>query len=134
MPTPGSIHGLVPFAHSEDIAASISFYEGLGFEIIETFEPHGRLTWCMLRSGRALLMLAAADSPIDRTRQGVLFYLYTEDLASFHDSLDGEQVVFGEIESGPTGLLQFRIDDPDGYCLMVAEVSAADFDGGTGAG
>lgn len=127
MPDSSSIHGLVPFAHSEDIAASISFYEGLGFEVVETFEPGGRLTWCMLRSGRALLMLAAADSPIDRTRQGVLFYLYTENLGALHASLNGDEVTFGAIESGPTGLRQFRIDDPDGYCLMVAEVSADDF-------
>jgi len=122
-----SIHGLVPFTHVEDIDVSIAFYEGLGFEVIETFKPGGILTWCMLRSGGAMLMLAGTDLPVDRTRQGVLFYLYTEDLAAFHASLDGDEVTLGSIESGPTGLRQFRIDDPDGYCLMVAEVSATDF-------
>ncbi len=127
MPAPDSIHGLVPFVHTEDIDASVDFYGKLGFAVTEKFEPGGILVWCMLRSGEARLMLASADVPIDHTTQGVLFYLYTEDLDGYKNALDEQGIRASEIGQGPTGLRQLRIEDPDGYCLMIAGVAAAEF-------
>jgi hypothetical protein len=58
--------------------------------------------------------------------QGVLFYLYAADLPSLRSTLASDGVEAGEItypDYLPKG--EFRVQDPDGYTLMIAQ-SAAD--------
>jgi len=68
-------------------------------------------------------MLARATAPIDRRQQAVLFYLYTDDLPTLRDRLVSEGVPLGEIRDGTPGPRQeLAMSDPDGYCLMVAQI------------
>jgi ketosteroid isomerase-like protein/catechol 2,3-dioxygenase-like lactoylglutathione lyase family enzyme len=117
------VNGLVPFAHATDVARSIAFYALLGFRVTNTFEPHGSIAWAWLTSGKAQLMLAASDEAIDRAAQGVLFYLYTDDLAALHARLAGAGVRVGEIVDGSPGPRhEISVADPDGYRLMIAQL------------
>jgi hypothetical protein len=102
---------------------SIAFYELLGFELNDTHEHDGRLDWAALESGDAQLMLARASAPIERNRQAVLFYLYAEDPAALRDHLLVNGVAVGEIVDGSPGpAREMSLADPDGWCLMVAEI------------
>ena len=117
------VSGLVPFVHVADVARSIAFYELLGFEAVETYEPGGRVVWASLRSAGAALMLARAEEPVAPERQAVLFYLYAHDLAALRDHLVAAGAGPGQIVDGSPGpRAELRIDDPDGYCLMVAQI------------
>jgi hypothetical protein len=63
--------------------------------------------------------------PIDAERQSILFYLYSDDLASLRDQLLGAGIEASEIEDGSPGPRQeMRVVDPDGYVLMVAQNDA----------
>jgi hypothetical protein len=68
-------------------------------------------------------MLAQATAPIDRRHQAVLFYLYSDDLPGFRARLESEGLPVGEIRDGTPGPRQeLAMSDPDGYCLMVAQI------------
>jgi catechol 2,3-dioxygenase-like lactoylglutathione lyase family enzyme len=117
-----SVSDLIPFVHVADIARSIDFYRLLGFEVRGTHVHDGRLDWASLASDQAQLMLARADSEIDRRRQLVLFYLYAEDLDALRDHLVAHDLSAGPIRDGTPGpARELSLSDPDGYCLMVAE-------------
>jgi hypothetical protein len=76
--------------------------------------------WAWLESDRAHLMLAKADPPVAASLQGVLFYLYCDDVAATRDAIAAAGVEVGEIKYpfyAPRG--EFRVDDPDGYALLI---------------
>lgn len=116
------LHALVPMLHVESVLRAIAFYERVGFATRDTHTPEGRgePVWAWLVSGGAQLMLALADTPVDHTRQGVLFYAYSDDLALFHRELSDAGLAPSEIRNpfyAPGG--EFRLIDPDGYVTMV---------------
>jgi hypothetical protein len=114
---------LVPFVHVADVDRSVVFYERLGFVMGHEFAPEGRRIWAFLERGDARLMVAEADAPVDPHVQAVLLYLYTRDLDGLRARLVAAGVPAGDITTGGPGPdRQMRVDDPDGYCLMVAEI------------
>jgi ketosteroid isomerase-like protein/catechol 2,3-dioxygenase-like lactoylglutathione lyase family enzyme len=117
------VRGLVPFAHVADVRRSIAFYVELGFAVRETYAPEGQVVWAHLASKSAQLMLAQADGPIERDRHAVLFYLYSEDLRALRDRLIAAGSPVSAIVDGRPGPRhEMRVTDPDGYCLMVAQL------------
>ena len=114
---------LVPFVHVADIERSIAFYELLGLRVCGTYEHGGRLVWARLRGARTALMLTLAEEPVRAREQGVLFYLYTPDLPALRDHLVAAGAGPGQIIDGSRGPREeLRIDDPDGYCVMIAQL------------
>jgi len=109
-------------AHVESVPASVAFYRRLGFEVQNTFTPSGQLepTWAYLSSDRAQLMVSRADEPVVPRQQDVLFYVYCDDVPVFREHVIAEGIEAGPIQSpfyAPRG--EFRIQDPDGYVIMV---------------
>lgn len=85
------VRALVPYAHVASVADSIDFYSKLGFEVRNRVGGANEpLDWAWLQSGDAALMIA------DGVRCG--------DIATPFWAPRGE----------------FRIDDPDGYMIMVS--------------
>ncbi len=120
---PPAVSGLVAFVHVADMARSLTFYRRLGFEAVASHAPHDEVVWAFLESGPAQLMLARADAPVDHRVQAVLFYLYADDLAGLRDHLVAHDVVVSEIGDGTPGPKQeMRVEDPDGYVLMIAQI------------
>ena len=113
---------LVPFVHVASVPGSIAFYRKLGFEIRNTFVPAGETepAWAYLESDRALLMVAKADGPFDADQQAVLFYIYCDDVAATRSAVAAAGIAVGPIAYpfyAPRG--EFRVQDPDGYVLMI---------------
>jgi catechol 2,3-dioxygenase-like lactoylglutathione lyase family enzyme len=105
-----------------DLERSIDFYETLGFAVEERYEQEGWLLWCRLRRGPAELMLALASEPVHDHAQGVLFYLYVDDLDALRATpgLDAGPVIEHE---APRPAREMRLQDPDGYVVMAAELA-----------
>ncbi|HKN82209.1 MAG TPA: VOC family protein [Pyrinomonadaceae bacterium] len=113
---------LVPMTFVTDLERSIAFYRHLGFEVGNTFTQEGatKPTWAWLSSGEAQLMLAAASDPVVADQQRILFYIYTDDVASARASLIEAGLSPSSITTpfyAPRG--EFRLVDPDGYVIMV---------------
>jgi hypothetical protein len=109
-------------AFVESVPGSIAFYRRLGFEVKNTFSPDGEPepSWAYLLSDRAQIMVAKATEPVVPSQQAVLFYVYCDDVPAMR-----ERLIAGGIEAGPIASPfyaprgEFRIQDPDGYVLMV---------------
>ena len=117
------VRGLIPFVHVEDVARSIAFYHHLGFTLASVYKYRGQPVWAELDSQGAAMMVSTDGDPIDPAGQGVLFYLYSNDLPALRAQLLVAGVTVGEIEDGSPGPReQMRLTDPDGYVLMVAQI------------
>lgn len=120
------IRSLVAFAHVADVARSIRFYADLGFRAARTVPPGGTApVWAWLESEAARLMLGQASAPVDPSAQAVLFYLYVDDVRASHAALVRLGHGPGPIRHPPHmpgG--EFRLEDPDGYVLMLARADA----------
>jgi len=122
-PPPAAVSGLVPFVHVAAMARSLAFYELLGLVPVDSLVPDEAVVWAFLESDGASLMLAQDDARIDHRAQGVLFYLYARDLAGLRDHLVTHGVAAGEIVAGTPGPRhEMRVEDPDGYVLMIAQI------------
>ena len=127
------IRGLVPMVHVADMDRSVAFYRHLGFEIGNRVPRTGPMHWAWLYSPGAAdwkrgpnLMLALAECAVKAEEQTVLFYLYAADLHALRERLLAAGIAAGQItypEYLPDG--EFRVTDPDGYTLMIAQ-SVAD--------
>jgi catechol 2,3-dioxygenase-like lactoylglutathione lyase family enzyme len=120
-----AIRSLVPLAHVRDIAASIAFYEKLGFAVENQVTPDGEDTpnWVWLRAERAELMLARASAPVIAAEQAILFYTYCDDVAATHAAVSEAGLAPGPVATpfyNPGG--EFRLADPDGYTIFVAQI------------
>ena len=124
------ISGLVPMIHVADVERSAAFYRHLGFEIGNHVpRDGGSMEWAWLYAAKAAdwkrgpnLMLTRSGEPVDPRAQAVLFYLYAADLKALRAALLAQAIAVGEIaypEYLPDG--EFRVVDPDGYVLMIAQ-------------
>lgn len=104
--------------HVRDVAASIRFYEKLGFQFIDSEgEPIG---WARVHCEGGALMFLCAEHELKPAEQGILLVLYTEDLAALRTQLVSEGIECPAIEYPgymPSGQLTLR--DPDGYCVAI---------------
>lgn len=83
--------------------------------------------WAELRSDGAALMVSTDGDPIDPAGQGVLFYLYSNNLSGLREQILVEGIDVGEIVDGTPGPRQeMKLTDPDGYVLMVAQVEPSE--------
>ena len=130
--TPGrarsNVVDLVPFIHVSDVARSIRFWEALGFRVVKSYEPNGRLEFAGLEStAAAKVMLARVGRPSERDEgrpvPGFL-YLYTPDLDALRERLLEDGIEVGEITDGPGPgpNREMCVRDPDGHRHMVAEL------------
>jgi hypothetical protein len=122
------VSSLVPLAHVRSVPRSLKFYKKLGFSETNTHTPEGGVepVWAWLESGGAHLMVARASEPVDPARQAVLFYAYCPDVVAFRSKLVQSGVQAGSIENpfwAPRG--EFRVEDPDGYDLMMTYTLAS---------
>jgi predicted enzyme related to lactoylglutathione lyase len=116
---------LVAFAHVASVERSVSFYSDLGFKVLNSVTPEGQGTpvWAWLESEKANLMVGLASEPIEASQQAVLFYLYYDDIKQTRAALAELGHEPGEIKYPfymPGG--EFRLEDPDGYVLMLAQI------------
>jgi Glyoxalase/Bleomycin resistance protein/Dioxygenase superfamily len=116
------MRALVPMAHVADVVRSIEFYRQLGFETRSTLAPVDQPVWAWVDNGKAHLMLERADRPMNPGAQDVVFYLYASNVSAYRAELAARGVKVGRLTYPvymPEG--EFRMDDPDGYCLLVGQ-------------
>lgn len=116
---------LVAFVHVASVERSIKFYADLGFRVANTVMSHDESApvWAWLESEKANLMVGLADGPVDATQQAILFYLYFDNIKQTYTALADLGHSPGEIKYPfymPGG--ECRLEDPDGYVLMLAQI------------
>jgi catechol 2,3-dioxygenase-like lactoylglutathione lyase family enzyme len=123
------VTGLVPMVPVRDVERSVEFYNLLGFALGNRVPRQGRMNWAWLYAPNAPdwrrgpnIMLTRSERDVEPAANGVLFYLYAIDLVSLRAELISAGKSPGPIKYPdylPKG--EFKIQDPDGYCLMIAQ-------------
>jgi hypothetical protein len=88
------VDALTPYAHVLDLERSIAFYAHLGFSVRNEYRVGERIDWAFLTTpskeaneAAGRLMLGRFDEALDPSRQGVLFYCWSTDVAQLRDEL-----------------------------------------------
>lgn len=112
-----------------DLERSLKFYtDGLGFAVDERMETNGKLEGVMLKSGTAFLGLSQDDFAKGRDRvKGVGMSLYFEtgqDVAQLATRAKKAGITLDQDPAPlPWGPMGFRVTDPDGFKITVANPS-----------
>jgi len=121
--TQARVTGLIPMAHVADVQRAVDFYELLGMELRGSLKASsGHLQWAHISCEQADLMVTRASEPVVPSHQAVLFYLYSPNLVALREHLTASGVSVSPItypEYMPKG--EVRVDDPDGYCLLIGQ-------------
>lgn len=113
---------IVPMQPVADLPASIAFYEKLGFAVQERNDAWG---WARVRRDGCDLMLDRSiqlHAGIPRT---AVLYLYPDDVAQFHRQARDNGLALPALEETFYGMLEFRIEDPDGNRLWIGQQAKA---------
>jgi lactoylglutathione lyase len=119
-----NIQYAVPFFMVSNMETSLNFYtEGLGFNILNTWTPRGKIEWCWLQREGGPLMLQEAriseSKPYlsgDKPGAGVSVWFQCRDSLILYHEFIGNGVNVQEPFVG-NGLWDVKVIDPDGYNL-----------------
>lgn len=119
------VHRLAPFAHVADVGRSVDFYALLGFKPVFVAKgDDGKPYWAHVKSGTGSVLFGLADAPVSRTEQGIMFYMYCEDVAGLRRRLLDAGAQVSEIRHPPymqEG--EIRVEDPDGYAILIGQAA-----------
>ena len=115
-----SLQTIWPLVNVTDMERSLAFYrDGLGFEMVASWEgPHG-VAWCRLKRGPVSLMLQIAEGEVPPPVEGQAaeLYILCDDARALHAEFTARGIHATEPETMVYDMLQFRVTDPDGYPL-----------------
>lgn len=104
-----------PILPVDDMAAAISFYESLGFEVRPWDEGYAWVKHC----GWEWFHLRLVDS-VDNNHTSA--YLHVEDAQAWYDGMveaSGGSVDLADLEEKPWGKLEFSLTDPAGNLVRI---------------
>lgn len=111
-----------------DMATSVAWYrDALGFEVGQQFERDGRVAATRINAGAVRLLLNQEDGAkgADRKKgQGISLQFSTSqsvDAIADRARAHGAQLV-SEPTDMPWGARMFRLNDPDGFMLVISSV------------
>ena len=107
-----------------NMEASLKFYvDGLGFKILNTWTPHGKIEWCWLQREGGPLMLqefrVSENRPYlmgEKPGAGMSNWFQCRDSLALYHEFIGKGVAAKEPFVG-NGLWDVQITDPDGYSI-----------------
>jgi uncharacterized glyoxalase superfamily protein PhnB len=109
---------LIPMLPVNSIAASVEFYQKLGFTVEQRNDAW---RWAMLRFDECRLMVdQSINVHRDAPKQSVI-YLYPEDVVAYHRQVRENGLTIPDLDVTFYGLTEFRLDDPDGNRLWIGQ-------------
>jgi len=100
--------------------ASVEFYRKLGFEVEQR---NDQWRWARLTSGDCSLMVDESINVAPTAPRQSVLYLYPEDIAAYHRQVRANGVAVPDLDTTFYGMMEFRLDDPDGNRLWIGQRS-----------
>ena len=116
---------ILPGLSVDDLGKSITFYEALGFSVVQRWEQDGTLLGVMLQAGELQLGLNQDDWKKGRNRQkGIGTRLNIETTQSIDEIAARVKAAGFALDSEPSDTewktRQFELTDPSGFKLTVS--------------
>ena len=113
-----SLQTIWPLIWVTDMRRSLDFYrDGLGFELVASWELPQGIAWCRLERGPISLMLqlAPGDVPPPVEGQAAELFILCDDAHALHAEFVARGIQATQPKRMEYDMLQFRVTDPDGY-------------------
>lgn len=116
------LNRLVPMLPVKSVAASVAFYQKLGFSVEKENADWG---WAMLRLDECRLMVDQSINPHPEAPRHSVLYLYPDDIVQYHQQARRNGLAVPDLDVTFYGLTEFRLDDPDGNRLWIGQDRSA---------
>lgn len=114
---------IIPMLPVASMPDSVEFYQKLGFSIEQRNE---QWRWAMLRLDECRLMVDESINAHPALPRMAVLYLYPDDIAAFHRQLRANGLQVPDLEKSFYGMMEFRMQDPDGNRLWIGQQSSPD--------
>lgn len=112
---------LIPMLPVRHLPHSVAFYEKLGFSIVRREDQWG---WArMIFDGCEIMLDQSINHNPGAPRQSVL-YLYPDNVTEYHRQVRANGLDTPDPEETFYGMIEFRLDDPDGNRLWIGQQSS----------
>jgi uncharacterized glyoxalase superfamily protein PhnB len=116
---------VVPMIHVPDVRATVDWYRGIGFTVIDTYNDAGEgLSFAILSFGNSEVMFNQGGQPSTRHRREVDLYVYADNVDDLYQHLQNQV----EVVEGPHdtfyGMREFIIRDLNRFWVTFGQQSA----------
>lgn len=122
---PAKFERLTPMLNVADAAVTVAWYQGIGFEVVNTYEEGGAINWAWLRRGGVNVMINQRALPRE-TATGVNLYIDVDDVDALWADLKDRVTVSEAITDQFYGMRDFWIEDPNGTILGFGQQIASE--------
>ena len=109
---------MIPMLPVSNMPASVDFYKKLGFAVEKRNDDW---RWAMLCFGECRLMVDESINVHPGAPRGSVLYLYPDDIRGYHQQLRGNGLDLPALEESFYGMVEFRMEDPDGNRLWIGQ-------------
>ena len=118
---------VVPMIHVPDVGATVNWYEGIGFTVIETYGDDGEgLSFAVLRFGTTGIMFNSGGQASTRDRRDVDLYVYTENVDDIYERLKDRVEVVESPHDTFYGMREFIIRDLNRFWMTFGQTSVSE--------
>lgn len=110
-----------PLFNSNNLARLVEFYQELGFEMVNSWEPDGELQWCLVEFEGAPLMLQQSDD-LAVVRRDIEIYIVCDDVLPIRERWIRKGLAVSKAHDAFYGMRQIFIKDPDGRTICFESV------------
>lgn len=112
---------LTPMLHVPDVAATIDWYLGIGFTLLDRGEAEGETVWAELAFGSGVVMLSAGGEPGGAERRDADLYLRVDGVDTWFERVARRAEVIEGLHQTFYGMREFLIRDCNGFWITFGE-------------
>jgi len=112
---------VTPMIHVPDIRAAVTWYESIGFRLLQSHEEDGRMMWAMLAFGDGRIMFNIGGRASDAHRREVDLYVQTEGIDVLFEQLKDRADVFETPHDTEYGMRELVIRDLNRFWITFGE-------------
>ena len=116
---------VAPMIHVEDVAATLRWYESIGFTALDVGEDDGVAVFALLAFGTGRVMFTAGGRASDARRREVDLYVETEGVDALYASLKDRVEVVERPHDAFYGMREVIIRDLNRFWITFGERIAA---------
>ncbi len=117
-----TMNRLIPMLPVASMPQAVEFYQKLGFDVERRDDGWG---WAMLCLDECRVMVDQSINQHPGSLRSSVLYLYPEDVEAYHAQVRGNGLAVPDLDTTFYGMVEFRIDDPDGNRLWIGQVKPA---------
>ena len=105
-----------PLFNSSNLVRLLDFYKSLGFELVNSWEPDGKIQWCLVEFEGAPLMLQQNDHE-PAARRDIEIYVVCDDVVPIRERWVQGGIPVSKAHDAFYGMRQIFVQDPDGRTI-----------------